>query len=231
MRRWRVACRRLAAAVLAGILSAYAGPHSSSANESFGPHNLKAGSRGDSDVCTFCHTPLRTASAEPVWHSGPKKSAFETFDTYSVTGRVKVREGVSMACLSCHDGSQAFDVAPDYNLSPEGLQPIGDAMRIKREHPVGVVYGGFRRRLQRYPFESLQSEMIDGELRWWIDLEPIPNGLRDKSDIILYGRGDGGARQPFVECPTCHDPHANADTRFLRAPDVGSALCYGCHSI
>ena len=226
-----MAFRRLIAAALAGILSASAGPATSSPHDTFGPHNLEAGNRGGNDSCAFCHTPQRAASVEPVWHRQPTEGAFETFDTYSVGGQVKVREGVSIACLSCHDGSQAFDVAPDYDLSTQSAQPVAGRSRIKREHPVGVVYGGFRRRLQRYPFESLQSEMIDGELRWWIDLEPIPNGLRDKSDIILYGRGEGADRQPFIECPTCHDPHANASTRFLRAPDVGSALCYGCHSI
>ena len=66
---------------------------------------------------------------------------------------------------------------------------------------------------------------------WWVDSNLGTSGIREKTDMILYTRDDLGVRQPFVECPTCHDPHANANTRFLRAPGIGSELCYGCHSI
>jgi len=199
--------------------------------EVFGVHNLDAEKRSGNEVCAFCHTPNRNDAATPGWRQGNMSVTFDTYDTASRTGRIEVREGVSFACLTCHDGTQAMDVAPDLVLTSAASGRMPATPRIDHEHPVGVVYGGFRGRLQGYATETLESEIIDGRRSWWIEIEPTANGIRDKSDIILYGRDVRGEEQPHVECPTCHDPHANANSRFLRAPNDGSAICYACHTI
>jgi predicted CXXCH cytochrome family protein len=54
--------------------------------------------------------------------------------------------------------------------------------------------------------------------------------VRDKTDVIFYTRGVGVGAQPYIECATCHDPHANPGEQFLRVPQAGSNLCKACHS-
>ena len=61
-------------------------------------------------------------------------------------------------------------------------------------------------------------------------METSPDGIRDKTDVIFYTQNSGAGAQPFIECASCHDPHANPGNMFLRAPNAGSNLCQACHS-
>ncbi len=66
------------------------------------------------EVCVFCHTPHQsnTGVQAPLWN---KALPTTTYTTYSQTnsstldGEVLPVGSVSLACLSCHDGSQAMD--------------------------------------------------------------------------------------------------------------------------
>lgn len=72
------------------------------------------------EVCVFCHTPHggATSTAVPLWNkrlaaTGPAGGgSYTTYDTLllpSLDGTVAPVGSVSMACLSCHDGTQAMD--------------------------------------------------------------------------------------------------------------------------
>lgn len=197
----------------------------------FGPHNLNGVTDRDESVCTFCHTPRGTQRTAPDWFAASPDGPFETFDTRSSSDRVRVIEDVSIACLSCHDGSQAPDVAPTLVSTETSQSAPAIARPMTREHPVGIIYSGYARRSQSYATTPLNREFIDGEVQWWLDLEAAPNGVRDKTDIVFYTRRRDGAEQPVIECSTCHDPHANPGRKFLRAPNAGSRLCLACHTI
>jgi len=79
--------------------------------------------KGGSEVCVFCHTPhgsgfssLLDTGIPPIWNR--KINTNTTYTTYdsaksphfdsgtTLNGQIK---GVSLACLSCHDGTIAFD--------------------------------------------------------------------------------------------------------------------------
>jgi len=81
--------------------------------------------KGGSEVCVYCHTPhgagyanLLNTGFPPLWNRMINTdTAYQTYDqagspsfeassASSLNGKVK---GVSLACLSCHDGTIAFD--------------------------------------------------------------------------------------------------------------------------
>lgn len=87
-------------------------------------HNLSTGgtganhlTAGTAEICVFCHTPHGAATAgaarPPLWNKALPASG--TYTTYSsatsstIDGNVSIANSVSLACLSCHDGSQAMD--------------------------------------------------------------------------------------------------------------------------
>ena len=71
---------------------------------------------GTADICVFCHTPhsANLAVAAPLWNkqNSAPVGGYTTFSTASsstIDGTVLPVGSVSLACLSCHDGTQAMD--------------------------------------------------------------------------------------------------------------------------
>jgi len=71
---------------------------------------------GTTEVCVFCHTPhgSDTAAAVPLWNRqlnhGQTYQTYDTLGTSSLNGGVLPVGSVSIACLSCHDGTQAMNL-------------------------------------------------------------------------------------------------------------------------
>lgn len=73
------------------------------------------------EICVFCHTPHGgdTSAPVPLWNKrlgvnglpagGGSYTTYATLQTPSLDGTVAAVGSVSMACLSCHDGTQAMD--------------------------------------------------------------------------------------------------------------------------
>jgi len=83
-------------------------------------HNLGSAGNGPNkvndtgEICVFCHTPHGgdTGAPVPLWN---KRLTTATFTTYDQLGTSTLDAGilnigsVSLACLTCHDGTQALD--------------------------------------------------------------------------------------------------------------------------
>ena len=73
------------------------------------------------EICVFCHTPhgADTAAPAPLWNKrlgaagvpagGGTYTTYDTLQTPSLDGQIAPVGSISMACLSCHDGTQAMD--------------------------------------------------------------------------------------------------------------------------
>ncbi|WP_201494115.1 cytochrome c3 family protein [Rubrivivax sp. A210] len=73
------------------------------------------------EICVFCHTPhgADTAAPAPLWNKrlgaagvpsgGGTYTTYASLNTPSLDGTVAPVGSISMACLSCHDGTQAMD--------------------------------------------------------------------------------------------------------------------------
>jgi len=191
-----------------------------------GAHNLQAGGAARAGTCGFCHTPEGTPGGAPQWTRGAPATAYAAFDSRGADGAIRVAGPSSVACLVCHDGVQAHEIATEAPRVSVGGQAGGS-------HPAGVPFKGDLLPGQADPTQQtrLQRETVGGQVSWWLDLERVPNGIRDKSDAILYVRAGDATAQPFVECATCHDPHGTTGRVMLRNPNAGSGLCLACHNL
>lgn len=83
-------------------------------------HNLGATGTGPNhtadtgEICIFCHTPHGgdTAAPVPLWNKKLTTATFTTYDqlgTSTLDAAVGTVGSVSLACLTCHDGTQAID--------------------------------------------------------------------------------------------------------------------------
>ncbi|MGK7344659.1 MAG: cytochrome c3 family protein [Candidatus Nitrospinota bacterium M3_3B_026] len=178
--RWRIGviCTALAAAffwsggqALAGIADT---KHNLGSSNSVTGNNVS----DTGEICVFCHTPhgADTNAPVPLWNK-KLEVASPTYQTYASLGTSTLDAAqadigsVSLACLSCHDGTQAMDNiinAPGsggYDATGGGVDGLGYSWTIddgtanangymiggpvpmlgtdlRNDHPVSIQYAG-----------------------------------------------------------------------------------------
>jgi len=230
------------------------------------PHNLSSRFGNDNDeVCVYCHTPhgANTAVAAPLWNKVvPAGLTFQTYDSSTLDSQLAPAGpgspngigSVSIACLTCHEGTQGMDVvinAPGsgrydpagIDIDPATAGTMGDIFGatnirvigsdLRNDHPISIEYAGFTRggAAGKIDADFVTPTKQTGADRWWVDTTVTGSTAnRDKTDMVLYTRAaTGGANEPFVECASCHDPHTAANPTFLRISNTASAVCLACH--
>ena len=218
-------------------------------------HDLATGTNDNNEICVYCHTPhgSNTVVEAPLWNKPANTSTYQTYDSTTLDGTVLATGSVSLACLTCHDGTQAMDTVINKPGSGGFTAVIGSRMNsiagaglipdtvarlgtdLRNDHPIGVQYGGFNPGTGQIDPDfknssnALKTASINGQPRWWVDTEASPNSVRNKTDMILYTRDNAGSNQPFVECASCHDPHNAQNATFLRIANDDSKVCLACH--
>jgi len=210
------------------------------------PHALRAGGAAvvdEQEICVFCHTPFVNISQTqsqspplaPKWQSAVGSGhSYTMFDDIGRLDQLSVGSQ-SIACLSCHDGNQAFSVS-----------------KLSFDHPYGVPYRGYTRRestqtnqrsapkeaavsathlIALDEFREPSQGVVNDRTVWWVSAGGRST-LRSRDDLPLYLRKDEGASGldiPFIECSSCHNPHTT-NRLFLRVSNEGSRLCLTCHN-
>jgi len=70
---------------------------------------------GTDEICVFCHTPhaADTTAPVPLWNKSLGSlggyTTYANLNSESIDGEILPVGSISLACLSCHDGSQAMD--------------------------------------------------------------------------------------------------------------------------
>lgn len=161
---------------------------------------------GDTEVCIYCHTPHNSDSATaPLWNRDATGSTYVPYTSPTIDMTVAAPAGVSLACLSCHDGTLAFNAlinaggADDIGTMPGTAGDPGSrnfGVDLSNQHPISITYDN-----------TADTAFV-----------ATPAGLP------LYGVGSDQ-----VECGTCHDPHLADGTKLLRVANTNSDLCLTCH--
>lgn len=166
---WRRLAGQAAGALLAIGLAAMPMAQASIVNTK---HNLGSTGTGvnkfdgTGEICVFCHTPhgAATTAVVPLWNRTMAEPAtyttYNSLGTSSLDGATAPVGSVSLACLSCHDGTQAMNVMINtpgsgaaaltgtWTGANQTLGKIGAGLitnlgaDLKNDHPVGMQYGG-----------------------------------------------------------------------------------------
>lgn len=170
-------------------------------NADFHKFDVKELSKGEkSALCFNCHLfDTKKGSDTPSWLN-PQKNITGTINNFDDSNGAP--DPFSKACLMCHDGSLASLVinAP---LSPCGLKGSGPVSQNGANHPVFMKYASKRDLHQ-------PSTKLNGK---WNEAEQVGDLLREEK----------------IVCISCHSPHHNEDSGYLRTSMRGSGLCIGCH--
>ena len=126
---------------------------------------------GTEEICVFCHTPHGgdTSAAVPLWNRVLRSpQSYQTYDQLGSTtfdAAMAPVGSVTIACLSCHDGTQAIDTVINqpgsggYALTGDRMQGTwsGDDQQdgklrtgivqnlgtdLTNDHPVGMQFAG-----------------------------------------------------------------------------------------
>jgi predicted CXXCH cytochrome family protein len=159
------------APALAAALTGIASTKHNLSSGATSANNKSSGASATAEICVFCHTPHGSdiSAVVPLWNK--KMAKADTYTTYnslgtsSLDGNTAPVGSVSLACLSCHDGSQAMNVminqpgsgnyfsggqalgemtgpggALDGGKMPAGIANLSKDLR--NDHPIGIQYGG-----------------------------------------------------------------------------------------
>ncbi len=174
-------------------------------------HDLSSKASNTDQVCVFCHSPHTVVSAvnveTPLWNRRTDDTGFTMYTSPTldmVSGTAP--QGVSLACLSCHDGTIGFDqllggLIPD--IPPGDNFITGDELigkDLRGDHPISITY----------------DPALDA-------------GFNAKASVINAGLPLFGTGANQVECASCHNPHDDTQDKFMRMSNAASALCTTCH--
>lgn len=186
--------------------------------------------RNYGEPCVYCHT----SHGGPSWTGSPRAPLFNrnrpnaAYRMPAFSGQQMLQDASpsdrSRLCLSCHGGTIGLD---NITNLPNTYSGPGAANRTIDEcedcHSGGNPAGGldwegvwFREDMRKqHPFSVLYDPARrPGQFQTAIG--GSVNGLP-----LVNGK---------VECVTCHEPHSQRYRYFLRASNVGNALCLRCHS-
>ena len=194
-------------------------------------HNLSttpiAGVTNYGEVCVYCHTPHGGSTSAPLWNKLlPNGASFTMYTSANSASLDMVVDAagpgpVSLACLSCHDGSLGLDaVVNPSNTAAGQTAPQGGLIDgagrtnlfaklgtdLRDDHPIAVTYAVGTGAGQDPAFYALATAKSGG-VRFF------------------------GAAADRVECASCHNPHEAdaAKAPFLRKANSNSDLCKTCH--
>ncbi|MFQ5771055.1 MAG: cytochrome c3 family protein [bacterium] len=200
------------------------------------PHNLREAAESPmqltdwGEICVYCHTPHNnnTAIEAPLWNRSTPSGPYDMYDSPTLDMDIASSpQGVSLACLSCHDNTIALDQIINIPTSKLGTSPSGKTIEYCATNcHVGNGAGGL----------NFEGTVIDVDLT---NDHPISVTYDPSKDPKFHPASGGkvgnlplyGPNANRVECASCHNPHDNSNRPFLRMSNENSAMCLTCHDI
>jgi len=177
-------------------------------------HNLSASGPGairavaEQEVCIFCHTPHNAAPIQPLWNRNVPVNVYTPYASSSLQARPGQPTGSSKLCLSCHDGTIA----------------VGSV--LSRSQPIAMAGG-----ITTLPpgQGNLGTDLSDDHpvsFRYDATLSAQDPKIKSPSQLPPAVKLD---RNQELQCTSCHDPHNDANGKFLVMNNANSQLCNACH--
>ncbi len=207
------------------------------------------------DVCGPCHMVHGSDPNNqliPLWSHETVQEAWQPYVSPHGTA-IGDPDGASLACLSCHDGTLAYNQLKGQTVGTEhrvlGSYRIGAGGDLRGDHPISFVYN-----------DAVNNPNNPSNTLWLATslLGTAPNNALPV-DSALNGKSLSSAflKEGKLQCNTCHDVHrsigdsginsawlsgpvggashnpllvvVNSSSR-LGADGYGSSLCRSCHN-
>ncbi len=250
--RFLMGIAAVAAMALSATVTAQVAP-AGSVGAADSKHNLGSTGAGQTsatattaDVCVFCHTPhgasVRDAAGNlvsaPLWNRALPTTTYQRYadlGTATLSGAEAPVGSVSLACLSCHDGTQALDAvinAPGAGMGTgvgtvtmTGTPVPNLTTDLQDDHPISIQYarGACQNAVAdcdpANEFRPAQHAQLNGQNQYWVDVATFGLGLnetsggtgtadlREKTDILLYTRDNFAGATGFGPSVECGSCH------------------------
>lgn len=170
---------------------------------------------GQTEICIPCHTPHNadgTVAEAPLWNHEVTTESFIPYSNTTMSVAPGQPGGVSVLCLSCHDGTIALDAFGGAAGTPASTIGSVNAaadfgIDLSNDHPISFAY----------------TTTDGGGL-----FDPLV-GLSGMGSTIDYDM----LFTTNVECASCHDVHnapGGGAFNLLVKDNANSALCLTCHN-
>jgi hypothetical protein len=151
---------------------------------------------GTSEVCVFCHTPhganQNVQGQAPLWNRRTPNIGFQPYSSPNLElGTAGQPKGISLGCLSCHDGTIALDALINAPGSGVFLAPNRDT-----EGPGGTSSGLITLSGPGISVDSLAEGDRDDTEDMTTPFSPFSGGLHDVV-FQLDGSGSDAGMEPF----------------------------------
>lgn len=210
------------------------------------------------EICVFCHTPhgADTKAQAPIWNRTLSTATYQTYSSLG-TSTLDSKEApvgsVSLACLSCHDGTQAMNVVINspgsgtlgtvgVGSGTGGTGGFGEftamsevagemiylSTDLRNDHPISIQFAGkssFNSAGNDADFASAQSTTVNGQTVWYVEAGVTSTNVLGVPTAI----GGAGMQKNDIKLYT---RGANADAS-LNTGITGGAQpfveCASCH--
>ncbi len=180
------------------------------------------------EICIVCHTPHNADIAvtdAPLWnHYVDTTTEYTPYFTETLDATVGQPTGISLLCLSCHDGTVAIDsfgATASGGFIDDGTHDIAERVNLGTEltndHPISFTYDAALANDDGGLNDPTITEVIIGE------------GDKETTGVIT----DLLLIDNQLQCSSCHDVHntlTQGDLYLLKVSNVNSGLCLTCHS-
>jgi len=194
------------------------------------------------EICVFCHTPHSAAPTAAtgvqglLWNrSGSSAATYKMYTSSTLTDAVRTNmgaapTGLTLMCMSCHDGITSIAVGTLINAP----YSQGDRQQVTLTGPYSAIGELYRNVLPIPGWRANIGNMVVGDTEanlsddHPVSFEWVP-GITGIKDPAAWGAAPLKLFSNRMECSTCHDVHDNTHEPFLRMSNVNSDMCTTCH--
>ena len=194
------------------------------------PHDFSGQGWSGGEICIVCHTPHNantTVTDAPLWNHAVTTTNFTMYTSPTLDAtQAGQPDGVSMLCLSCHDGTVAVDSFGGNTGTNfvTGNAAVGAGGNLDDDHPISILYNAALATTDPGLFNPETTNVTIGDTAG-----PNPRQRTGTiTNVMLFAN--------TVQCSSCHDVHntytvagSNGDP-LLKVSRAGSALCLTCHN-
>ena len=186
-------------------------------------HDFSGSGWSGGEICVACHTPHNSTMATdgPLWnHTLSAETNYSLYSSPTLDATTSQPGGTSKLCLSCHDGTVAYDNSAAGTTMGTSAAAVGSD-GLSNDHPVSITFDTALATLDGALHDPAATDVTIG------------SGTDTKTGSIAAVMLSSGQ----IQCNTCHDVHnkftvapvGTASNKLLRVSKVGSALCLTCH--